>query len=100
MDKSSECQRIIETTNCNQTHLNGKKLKDECPRSCGYCDKSSLCEKNNSPCLNNGQCLVEISNKLGYKCLCPNGFSGYICEKSNLIFRYVIKISKMFNDYE
>ncbi|VDN03270.1 unnamed protein product [Thelazia callipaeda] len=44
-----------------------------------HCEKiAKECAQHN-PCLNGGRCIDEVKN---YKCQCPDGFSGTLCEHS------------------
>lgn len=81
IDNSLECLNVHNKSYCNDRHINGNLLSDECPSSCGTCNQSSICERN-SPCLNNGKCLDTNTSYLRYKCVCSSGYSGYLCEKS------------------
>ncbi|CAF1131691.1 unnamed protein product [Adineta steineri] len=65
----------------------GKGQEQWCPKGLLYHPEQRRCERKlgplespcvSSPCLNNGQCIPTDTHS--YKCECPTGFDGKICE--------------------
>ncbi|CAF0715919.1 unnamed protein product [Brachionus calyciflorus] len=62
-----------------------KELFQVCPRTCHYCDDTPL-ECFDGLCKNGATCLTNQTESefFGFKCICPNGFKGSLCEIRNL----------------
>jgi len=57
-----------------------------------YCSDSTFACQNGGTCQN---LTVSADVILGYKCTCPSGYEGFLCDKSNLILCLII-INKNF----
>lgn len=58
------------TCMCSTGYYNGNGLQG--------CLFSNTCQS--EPCLNGGSCILAELDMLGYRCACPDGFTGDRCE--------------------
>jgi hypothetical protein len=51
-----------------------------------YLNYKSLDVCQSNPC--RGECTIDSSLQSGFKCTCPNGFLGVLCDKSKFFFKF------------
>ena len=72
-----------------QLIMNGAtyNIRDLCPRTCSVCAATPLtCQQAPNICENGATCTninVAQTSEFGFKCLCPPGYSGDLCEIKN-----------------
>lgn len=50
-----------------------------------------------TPCLNNGKCQVGFTHK-EFRCLCPAGFDGELCERGKKKIEFSLKFKMLCED--
>ncbi|CAF0922549.1 unnamed protein product, partial [Brachionus calyciflorus] len=76
---------------CDTTFLNGAPIWMKCKLTCKRCQAEPLrCTNSTFLCYNGGTCRntqVEPTSQFGFECVCPRGFTGELCELSNITLR-------------